>query len=231
MLWLLCQAFAPCRALPGDSGTRTQGGCAQLCVATLPHARPADPMSCRLFLVNQLFHHIRSVSFSFLLSEKSCRHDIISKEIYFHLSSPLRSLGLIASSPKPQPGPLLCSHSASSYAGSHLDLTSSHRAASPAQGADPCMEAGLVSSSAPWGTGVCATCPSCLASGLALLGLCWDLSPLLQEIAVHHKLHPQLSFQSQGCCGSTGSTGAQACVQTQTLLTLPTAPAPFLPLL
>lgn len=189
-------------------------------------------MSCRLFLVNQHFHHIRSVSFSFLLSEKSCRHDIISKEIYFHLFSPLRSLGLIASSPKPQPGPLLCSTQhhpmlAPTWTSPlHTELHLLPREQIPAWklGWCPAVLHGAA-------TGVCATCPSCLASGMALsplLGLCWDLSPLLQEIAVHHKLHPQLSFQSQCCCGSTG---AQACVQTQTLLTLPTAPAPFLPLL
>lgn len=101
-------------------------------------ARPADPMSCRPFLLNQHFQHIKSVSFSFLLSEKSCRHELIFKETYFHLSSPLRSPGLLhppGHSQIPSCAPIQHHPMVAPTRTSPLPHTQL-----PSQGADPCME-------------------------------------------------------------------------------------------
>lgn len=164
-----CQAFSPCRALPGAVALQPS-------VGTLSHARPPGLMSYRPFLVNQHFHHIWSICFSFLLSEKLCRHDIIFKEPHFHLSSLLRSFRLLH---PPSHSQVLSCAPAQHYPmwiptrTSHAPHTQLHL---PSQGADPCMEAELMSSSAPWCCS--ATCPSSLPSGMPLLGLWWDLSHL-----------------------------------------------------
>lgn len=73
-----------------------QGHWSPVRLCSLPgHPAPCNASRpCRPFLLNQHFQRTGSVSFSFLLPEKSCRHEIIFNETYFHLSSPLRSLGL-----------------------------------------------------------------------------------------------------------------------------------------
>lgn len=162
-LRLLYQAFPPCPPCLEPSEA----------VPSSLHSHPAPCKAsrpCRPFLLNQHFQCIGSVSFSFLLPEKFYRHEIIFKETYFHLSSPLRGLGL--------PHPPSHSQVSSCAPTQHHLLWVLSRTSPiphtqlllPSQGADPCLEPGLMSSSALW----------CCHWGLCHLPLLpgtWDDSP------------------------------------------------------